>query len=78
MQSYYFVTVKVQNTNATKSCLIVKHITCDCISVTEAEEGAPTKMAGTAAVDGNLLDFFDCHDVAGPGVKGHHLGHSEN
>jgi len=56
---------------------IVQRITCLGVSIAQAQEGAPAKMAGTAAPDGHLLDLFDCSDVAWPGVKGHHLGHSE-
>lgn len=50
--------------------LIVKHITSLCVFIAQVEEGAPTKMAGTATADGHLLDLFDFGDIAGPRFKG--------
>lgn len=46
------------------------------ISIAEAEEGASTEIAGTAAADAHLLDLFDRSDAGGPRVKGDHLDNS--
>jgi len=43
------------------------------VPVAQAEEGASTKMAGTAAADAHLLHLFDRCDTGGPRVKGDHL-----
>lgn len=53
--------------------LTVNLITSLCSSVAQAEEGAPTEVAGTAAAYGNFLDLFDSDCTAGPGFKGNHL-----
>lgn len=58
--------------------LIHIHITSLCVSVAQAEDGAPTKMTGTAAADAHLLDLFDSGGVGGPRVKGNHLCDSED
>lgn len=40
-----------------------KYITCHCISIAQAEESVPTKMASTVAANRDLLNLIDCHTV---------------